>query len=178
VGHYVVRRFEKSDARALKAAVDVSLSHLLPWMPWASHEPQSLHQREELIQEWSHDWDGCKGFVMGIFVGDRVVGGTGLHLRGAEGTVEIGYWVHVDYLRQGIASQVVAALCTEAFRLWPAVDIVQILHDQANIASGAIPKKLGFHLIESLNRTPEAPSESGIHLRWAITREAFTAQAR
>ena len=80
VGDYVVRKYENSDAQALVNAVTDSYKHLEPWMPWIKFEPQSVIQREELITTWNESWEQRTEFVMGIFSGDQVVGGTGLHL--------------------------------------------------------------------------------------------------
>jgi RimJ/RimL family protein N-acetyltransferase len=166
VGDYVVRKYELSDAQALVDAVTDSYKHLEPWMPWIKFEPQSVIQREELIATWNKSWEQRTEFVMGIFLGDRVVGGSGLHLRGNEKTVEIGYWVHVDYIGRGIATQVSDALTLEAFRLWPEIDTVVIVHDEANIASGKVPARLGFKHVLTGQREPEAPGESGVMFRW------------
>jgi RimJ/RimL family protein N-acetyltransferase len=108
---------------------------------------------------------------MGIFSGDQVVGGTGLHLRGAVNTVEIGYWVHVDYIGKGIATQVAGALTETAFALWAEIDTVEIHHDQANEASAAVPRRLNFEHVETSNREPEAPSEIGVLVRWIKRRD-------
>jgi RimJ/RimL family protein N-acetyltransferase len=170
VGDYVVRRYEISDAPELVRAVTESLIHLSPWMPWAKFEPQSVVQKEELIRSWSVEWDTGTNFTMGIFLGERVVGGTGLNLRGAENTVEIGYWVHVDYIGKGIATQVSRALTESAFALWEEIDTVEIHHDEANIASGKVPQHLGFQHVRTVERIPEAPSDSGVGYHWAMAR--------
>ena len=170
VGDYVVRRYETSDALELVRAVTESLGHLSPWMPWAAYEPQSVDQKVELIRSWSAEWDAGVNFTMGIFLGDRVVGGTGLHLRGAENTVEIGYWVHVDFVGKGIVTMVSQSLTELAFAIWPEIDIVEIHHDEANIASGKVPLRLGFQHVRTVERIPEAPSESGVGYHWAIAR--------
>jgi RimJ/RimL family protein N-acetyltransferase len=171
VGDYVVRKYENSDAQALVNAVTDSYKHLEPWMPWIKFEPQSVIQREELITTWNESWEQRTEFVMGIFSGDQVVGGTGLHLRGAVNTVEIGYWVHVDYIGKGIATQVAGALTETAFALWAEIDTVEIHHDQANEASAAVPRRLNFEHVETSNREPEAPSEIGVLVRWIKRRE-------
>jgi len=172
VGEYAVRKYEISDAQALVDAVTDSYKHLEPWMPWIKFEPQSVAQREELIKTWSEGWDHRTEFVMGIFHGDQVVGGTGLHLRGAVNTVEIGYWIHVDYIGKGIATQVAGALTELAFALWPEIDVVEIHHSESNIASGKVPLRLGFKHVRTIrNQTPEAPGESGVGYHWAINRE-------
>jgi RimJ/RimL family protein N-acetyltransferase len=171
VGDYVVRKYEISDAQALVDAVTDSYKHLEPWMPWIKFEPQSVIQREELITTWNVSWEQRTEFVMGIFLDDRVVGGTGLHLRGDEKTVEIGYWVHVDYIGRGIATQVSRALAETAFALWEEIDTVEIHHDQANEASAAVPRRLKFDHVETSKREPQAPSEVGVLMRWMKRRE-------
>jgi len=166
VGEYIVRKYERSDAEALVIAVTESCEHLRPWMPWIKFEPQTVTQRAELIKTWNSSWEDLTDFVMGIFLDDRVVGGTGLHLRGAANTVDIGYWVHADFTGKGIASRVSQALTTETFRLWSDIDTVVIVHDEANTASGRVPARLGFDHVSTGQREPEAPSESGVMYRW------------
>jgi RimJ/RimL family protein N-acetyltransferase len=166
VGDYVVRKYETTDAQALVDAVTESFEHLRPWMPWIKFEPQTVAQREELITTWNESWEQRTEFVMGIFLGERVVGGSGIHLRGDENTVEIGYWVHVDYIGRGIATQVSRALTKTSFALWEEIDTVVIIHDEANIASGKVPDLLGFQHVDTGKREPEAPGESGVMYRW------------
>ncbi|CAB4593095.1 unannotated protein [freshwater metagenome] len=171
VGDYVVRKYEEDDASALMRAVTESLDHLLPWMPWAKFEPQSVEQRKALIREWDAEWRNHSNFVMGIFKGERVVGGTGFHLRGDNGSIEIGYWLHVDFVGQGIAVQVTSALTKCAFATWPEISVVEIVHDQANKNSRRIPESLGFLLVDQYERVAEAPGEVGVCMRWHMTRE-------
>ena len=166
LGEYVVRKYEPADAEALVAAVTESCEHLRPWMPWIKFEPQSVPQREALIRTWNEAWEDRTEFVMGLFLGDQVVGGTGLHLRGDVNTVEIGYWMHVDYIGKGIATRVSGALTETAFAIWPEIDTVVIVHDEVNIASGKVPARLGFEHVFTGQRKPEAPGESGVMYRW------------
>jgi RimJ/RimL family protein N-acetyltransferase len=166
VGEYVVRKYEIADAQALVDAVTESFEHLRPWMPWIKFEPQTVAQRKELITTWNESWEQRTEFVMGIFLGERVVGGSGIHLRGDENTVEIGYWIHVDYIGRGIATQVAGALTKLAFAMWPEIDTVEIVHDEANVASGKVPHRVGFQHVFSGQRQPEAPGESGVLFRW------------
>jgi RimJ/RimL family protein N-acetyltransferase len=166
VGEYIVRKYEQSDAVALVTAVTESYEHLRPWMPWIKFEPQSVTQREALIKTWNEAWEDRTEFVMGIFLGDQVVGGTGLHLRGDVNTVEVGYWIHVDYIGKRIATRMSRALTETAFAIWPEIDTVVIVHDAANIASGKVPARLGFEHVFTGQREPEAPGESGVMYRW------------
>jgi RimJ/RimL family protein N-acetyltransferase len=72
-----------------------------------------------------------------------VLGGTGLHTRAGAGTGEIGYWVHKDYINQGLATEATAALTKVAF-LIERVARVEIHCDPNNVRSAAVPRKLRF----------------------------------
>jgi ribosomal-protein-serine acetyltransferase len=168
----VIRKYEHKDAAALVDAVTESLNELLPWMPWAKFEPQTVSQREELISTWDDEWVQRSNFTMGIFENDLCVGGTGLHLRGEEGTLEIGYWVRSSHVGRGIAQRSSSALTTLAFSL-PEVSVVSIAHDVANERSRRIPESLGFRVVRESERTPEAPSEVGRVRLWAIPRDEW-----
>lgn len=62
------------------------------------------------------------------------------------------------------------ALVDEAFRL-PDVDFVEIIHDARNLASEAIPRKLGFSQIERRPMDNPAPSSTdGMGVVWRLER--------
>ena len=79
----VLRCWSPADAPRLMAAKNASKEHLLPWMPWAAHEPSDLDENVALIRRWRAEFDADQDYVYGIF--DRaemtVLGGTGLHAR-------------------------------------------------------------------------------------------------
>jgi ribosomal-protein-serine acetyltransferase len=82
--------------------------------------------------------------------------------------------VHVAHARQGIATRAVRALTDAAFGLsW--VAHVEIHHDEANVASGAIPARLGFRRVDGALRERSAPAEVGREVRWRIDAETFLA---
>ena len=101
----VLRAWDESDAEELNAAIESSLEHLLPWMPWAVHEPMTLDRRLELIRGWRADHDADGDAVYGAFLDDRIIGGCGLHRRGGPGTLEVGYWVHADHVRPSLGEE-------------------------------------------------------------------------
>ena len=94
----VLRCWDPRDAPLLKDAIDSSLNHLRPWMPWARHEPQTLAQKVELLREFRGQFDLGADSIYGIFDAgeERVLGGTGLHPRIGTGGLEIGYWIRVS----------------------------------------------------------------------------------
>jgi RimJ/RimL family protein N-acetyltransferase len=145
----VIRCWEPRDAPLLKEAIDSSLDHLRPWMPWARHEPQTLAEKVELLREFRGQFDLGADTIYAIFDAgeERVLGGTGLHPRIGPDGLEIGYWIRADAAGQGLATESTAALTRVAFEV-AGVERVEIRCAPANHASAAIPRKLGYDLAE------------------------------
>ena len=141
----VLRCWDPRDAPLLKDALDSSLEHLRPWIPWAREEPQPLEEKAKLLRTFRGNFDLGQDFVYGIFSADEaeVVGGTGLHTRLGAGALEIGYWIRTSRIRSGFATESTAALTRVAFDIC-GVDRVEIRIDPANGPSRGVPKGLGF----------------------------------
>lgn len=165
----VVRRLRVSDEAQVAKAIKDSLEHLRPWMPWAAAEPLTPMDRRALLATWERAWDAGTERNVGVFDGPSVVGVAGLTDRPGPGAREIGYWTHVGHLRRGVASTA-ASLLTELAWEDPTVDRVEIHHDRANVASGGVPRRLGYQRIGERERGPQAPAETGTEVVWAITR--------
>ena len=158
----VVRCYDPRDAPLLKDAVDRSRDHLWPWMPWTPAEPEDLSVVVERLRSFRGRFDSDENWIYGIFDrGEtRVLGGTGLHPRGGPGSLEIGYWVAADAVRQGIATEVTAILTRAAFE-HAGVDRVDVGADARNEASLGVGRKLGFHEDGVLRRRiPGRPGEA------------------
>ena len=177
-----LRRFRADDRDALFQAVTESLDHLRPWMPWAAD--YRLASAEEYLAGSVKGWDEGTEYNYAILTEDVLAGDTlagrvlagrvlagsiGLMTRCGPGGLEIGYWVHRAYTGRGLATAATAALVEEAFGL-PGVDWVEIVHDELNVASGQIPRKLGF--TEAGRRPLDLPSPSGTGtgVVWRLTR--------
>jgi RimJ/RimL family protein N-acetyltransferase len=141
----VLRCWNPVDAPFLKEAVDSSIDHLRPFMPWAHQEPTTLQQKIELLRKFRADFDLGKEFVYGIWNPEetRVLGGCGLHTRGAANVLEIGYWIRQEETRQGYATELSKALVKAAFEIHQ-VNRLEIRCDLQNVISAAIPRRLGF----------------------------------
>lgn len=174
-GRLVVRPWEIADAPGLHDAIGASVEHLRPFMPWISNEPLSLRDRIAFVANWRTHYERASGDLpCGLFVDEEVVGAAGLHQRREPGVIEIGYWVHVDHVGQGIATTA-AALLTEVAFSHPLVVAVEIWHDRANAASQAVPRRLGFAHIGTHAQTtePRSPGEEGVDCQWRVTRERW-----
>jgi ribosomal-protein-serine acetyltransferase len=156
------RPYTVDDAPALHEAILASLEHLRPWMPWVALEPLTLEQRTA--------WIADGGDAVGIFHGEIVVGGTGLHDRlGDPAGREIGYWVRDGWTARGIATAAARQMVDLAFSM-DGVTYVEIHHDKANAASRRVPEKLGFTLIRERKDEISAPGEIGISCDWRLDR--------
>jgi RimJ/RimL family protein N-acetyltransferase len=171
----IIRCWQPSDAALLKAAIEESLDHLRPWMPWAQDEPQELQDRVGWLRRARGKFDMDRDFVYGIFSPDesQVLGGTGLHTRVGESAREIGYWIHQDYINQGLATETAAALTKVAFEV-DEVNRVEIHCDPQNVRSAAIPRKLGFvHEATLRQRVADADGERRDTMIWTLFADEY-----
>jgi RimJ/RimL family protein N-acetyltransferase len=172
-----VRCWRPADAPLLKEAVEASLDHLRPWMPWAHEESTDLDSRVDLLREFRGKFDLGQDFVYGIFDGDesRVLGGTGLHPRSGPDMREIGYWIHVDHTRKGLATESTTALTKVAF-LVDKVSRVEIRCHPDNVPSAAVPARLGFTHEATLRRAGTAADGSRCDaMVWTLLAEEYPA---
>lgn len=167
-----LRQWTPKDVDHLAAAISASLPELLPWMPWAAYEPVPVADRLQLIEQWRGDQQSEGSSVLGVFAGDDVVGGAGLHNRIGPTALEIGYWLVTSQTGKGYASELARALTTEAFKQ-EGIETVEIRCDRANIRSAAVPRRLGFELVEEVREDITAPGHTGVEFRFKTTRSAW-----
>ncbi len=141
----LVRCYNPADASLLAESVAENVEHLRPWMPWVYDEPEPIEAKVQRLKQFRGMFDLGQNFTYGIFNPEdtRLLGGTGLHARIGERQLEIGYWIHKAYVNQGFVTECTAALVKVAFELIH-VHRLEIHCDPANLASAAIPRKLGF----------------------------------
>ena len=157
------------DAGELTAAVLDSLEHLRPWMPWVQ-DGYTLADAEGLIARSAAAREAATTFTYRISRpgSAAVLGSVGLHGRVGPRALEIGYWVHAGAVRRGLATEASRLLTAAAFAL-PGIERVEIHHDRANLASGAVPARLGYTLERSERCEIDAPGECGARQIW-VTR--------
>ncbi|MCP2312478.1 MULTISPECIES: GNAT family N-acetyltransferase [Kitasatospora] len=166
-----LRRRRVGDAAGLNAAVTANLAHLRPWMPWARTAPAMAYS-VEMAAAGERIWDEGTDFmyVVGLESDPAVVlGAFGLHGRIGPGALEIGYWVDAAHTGRSIATRAAAELTRAALAL-PGITRVEIHCDEANLASAAIPRKLGYRLDRIQDAEITAPSETGRKLIWVTER--------
>lgn len=167
-GPVTLLRWRAGDADELYRVAAASLVHLAPWMAWAAHGYSDLDARDHIARA-GRDWVDGMAHNYAIRLPDgALVGSCSLMGRIGPGGPEIGYWLHPGHTGRGYVTAAVAALVAEAFRI--GADRVQIVHDAANLRSGAVPRRLGF--TEVARRPPQEEStsgESGVDVVWRCT---------
>jgi RimJ/RimL family protein N-acetyltransferase len=177
-GPTTLRRITAADAPAIARAVRESLDHLAAWMPWAgATSATESFQRERLgsvttaYDDDAATWEFAiceRGNTSEGTETELLVGLCGITVR-QDGRREIGYWIHVDHTRRGHATRA-AAMLTQIWRERRDEPRIEIRCDAANRASAAIPKQLGYRLEGTIDVEPEARSETGKLMVWAIDR--------
>jgi ribosomal-protein-serine acetyltransferase len=174
-GPVLIRSWHQSDAPGLARVIADNLDHLRPWLPWAHELPASRARIRASTGAFLLEAVTKPDELVGIFSGGQVAGGSGLHPRIGPGGFEIGYWVRQDFTRRGIATAAARALTDHAF-CRPDIDRIEIRHDRANVASEGVPRRLGYALVGEEPSLAVTPEQSGVHLVWRITRDAWSAQ--
>lgn len=171
----VIRCYDPKDALLLQKSVQESVEHLRPWMLWVKSEPEELKVKIERLRMFRADFDLSKNYIYGVFDPDEteLVGGTGLHPRVGLNAFEIGYWIHVNHINKGYATEISAALTKVAFEI-ENINRVEIHCDPNNIKSAAIPKKLGYVYEATLrNRTENIEGELIDSMIWSLLKEDY-----
>ena len=166
-GPVTLRRHRADDLDAVFQAVTESLDHLRPWMPWAAN--YTRESAAEFLAKSARDWADGTEYGYAILADSVLAGGCGLMSRIGPGGLEIGYWVHPAWTRRGLATAASAALVEQAFRL-PGVDRVEIVHDELNVASAGVPRKLGFTEVGRRSLDLPPPAGTGTGVVWRLVR--------
>jgi RimJ/RimL family protein N-acetyltransferase len=166
-----LRRCQVESLDALMSAIAQSQSELARWLPWADPMPTRDAERA-FIEDRRHAFDADHDYGYFLFEHgtNELVGGAGLHPKKG-GIAELGYWVRSDRTGRGYATAAAGALTIAAFDYLPRVVKVVIRMDQANLASAAIPAKLGFTLEdEEVSRDVLASDHKGKDWIWTHPR--------
>jgi RimJ/RimL family protein N-acetyltransferase len=143
-------------------------------MPWSAHHPAPLQASIDLLRRFRGNFDLGQDYVYGILTRDEtvVLGGTGLHPRGGEGSREIGYWIRADQVNHGYATEAAAALTRVGFEI-ECLRRMGIHCDVANVRSAAVPPKLGYVHEATLRRRLKANDAFHDEMVWTMLAEEY-----
>ena len=175
----MLRCWTEADAPLLHEAIRANLDHLRPWIPWARHEPESLERRATRLRCFRRRFEAGTDYTYGVFDHDEreVLGGAGLHLRIGAGAAEIGYWIHVDRVRQGLATETAGALTRVGFCVL-GLQRIEIHCEPANPGSQAVAARLGYTHGLTIHGQVTAPTMDPRDMMiWTMRRDEFAASA-
>lgn len=164
-------RWRTDDRDDLYAAVQASRPELETFMVWARN--YELSGAEWFLNDAVQAWENRTAFnYRASLPGDaRVLAGVGLMARQGPGVLEIGYWVHGDARRRGVAWRASAALTSAGLAL-PGVDRIEIHHDPRNTASAGIPAKLGYTRLPDLVAGPPGREDEAM-VAWVVRQDEW-----
>lgn len=168
-GSFALRRWQgQRDFGAAFTLIEESLAHLRPWEPWvARHDEEHTRALLTRCDTW---WASGEVYTYAITEDGAPVGMCQAVRADGPGSRRVGYWLHPAATGRGLATRAVAALAEEMFAL-PKVDHLEIVHDRANTASAAVPRRLGFtELRREPAALPLAPAGSGTAVVWRLNR--------
>ncbi len=161
-----LRRYRLDDAVALKAAIAASHPNLRNWMPWAQQPPTDESVMAFLGPSVARAADDpSANYAITLPGSGELVGGCGLMSRVGPGALEIGYWVDTRHTGRGIATES-ARLLAHAALSASGIERVEIHCDEANGASAAVARRLGFRLDRVDTDAITAPAEVGRCMVW------------
>jgi len=134
----VLRAYEKRDVPAYAELLESSREHYAAFVPFLLGDEPAEQVGRSRAQFLAGEM-----FRYFAFVGDRLIGGCGLLPRIGPGALEIGYHVRADATGRGYATEMTAALVEVAFSVCE-VERVELHIEEANLASVAVARKLGF----------------------------------
>jgi RimJ/RimL family protein N-acetyltransferase len=181
---FALRSWRPDDAEALLPVLEANQAHIAPWIPLRVSQPVPLADLRQRLagfaalfaddREWRYALvapdESRPGLEMANEAATDVYGEVDLFPRNANGRVhlsaadraEIGYWLREDLTGRGLITEAVQAIIAVA-RGVGAFRHLEIRCDARNVASAAVPRRLGFALasIEMQDgvREGEAPVE-------------------
>jgi RimJ/RimL family protein N-acetyltransferase len=177
----LLRPHAPGDGPALKAAIDANIEHLQRWMDWAMHEPSPLDVIEDRIATFVANFETGPDWGYGIRLiadPDTIIGGCGMHARIGINALEIGYWLDAKHTGRGYATEATAALVKAAFSR-PMIEHVEIRCDPANVASAAVPRRLGFAYVTTLEKNAKTPRGDPRDTKvFTMTRAMFSTRSK
>ncbi len=162
-----MRPYEAADVKALDGDAIRSIDHIGRFMPKARAE--LLGDRAALIADAQRAFDAVERFAYGIFLPDgSYVGNCGARWVDA-GELNIGYWVLLDHLRKGYATETVRAVAVAGFDAGIRRFVLNC--HPANVASIGVARSTGFTYLS----TDERMESDGVRyeeMTWALQPES------
>jgi ribosomal-protein-serine acetyltransferase len=154
----LIRAPRAGDAPPIHAAIQESLAHLQPWMPWARAD-ETVEDLESFLRQMAARFLLREDLPLMLWrkSDGMYVGGSGLHrMDWSVPCFEIGYWVRVSLEGQGYISEAVNGITQFAFNQLSA-ERLEIRCDARNTRSASVAQRAGYTLEGTLRHDSRDP---------------------
>lgn len=174
-------RARAAHAEPLVEVLVSTLSHLAPWMPWATAENATVPVQTARLAKVETDWLNGTDYDYLIVTPpetelgpDTIAGGMSLMTRQGPGVLELGYWLSVAHIGRGFATGAAHALTSVAFTV-VGIERTEIHCDAGNGPSAAIALRLGYILDRVVDREPVTSGDTGREMVWTMQKSHWSA---
>lgn len=153
-----LRPWRREDAALLLPLLEANAARLVGRIPSHVASPAPLPELEDRLTRVAADFEAAREWRFAVFSPHqhKLYGEVDLFFRSAAARVpldsadrlEIGYWLRQEVTGRGYATEATRAMIALAATL-PGMQHVEIRCDPRNEASAAVPRRLGFRLLES-----------------------------
>jgi RimJ/RimL family protein N-acetyltransferase len=172
----LLRPWAPDDAPRLRALLDRSDRHFRPHIPWMRDEPKPLAGTVAWCRAARSRFDRDEEYRYALLTPNAatLIGEAGLYKRVGAGGLEVGYFVDVDQIGRGYASEATAAMLRVAFEI-ERVRRVELHCVPDNAASRRIAEKLGFsHDATLRQRAPQSDGTIADLMIWTLFADVYT----
>jgi len=145
---------------------------MLPYIPWAVEEPETVEVKREKIKEWDKEFQDAEKFTYGVFdlTTGHLAGMIQLFTRQGPDILEIGYITGQDFAGRGLATAASYAMTKLGFE-HIGIGKMVIHCDVKNIPSKRVPQKLNYELEEI--RKEDGTNGESQQMIWAMNKSEF-----
>lgn len=140
-----LRQYVKEDANALFDLINRSRAHLAPWLSWVNHTTKLEHS-VQFIDDSYYQAEVQEGIALGIFQGNLLIGGIGLHQWNHKlNSAQVGYWIGQPYEGKGVMLKCLIAFTGFLFQQ-VGLNKVELHYAALNVRSGKLAERAGFKM--------------------------------
>ncbi len=174
----VLRPWREEDAVALCPILEANVEHLGPWIPARVSTPAPVPELERRLAGFAADFAADREWRYSMHSRDdeQLLGEAALFPRSPTtrvpfieaDRVELGYWIRRDAAGQGFVSEASRALVALAASIRE-FSCIEIRCDARNAPSAAVPRRLGFGLVSTVEAASVVASAAPVHMQvWSL----------
>lgn len=160
-----------STAADAARAFEIQSDHAVTRMLRMASFPPDRAEIEAWFADHPREWTAGEAYRFAALLGGRMIGLIDLDEIG-DGEGEIGYWFEQSSWGQGFASEAARAVVRFAFAEAGLLSL-RSGHAADNAASGRMLTRLGFRLLDQIERNSRSRGETILQCRYQLARDDF-----